>query len=558
MSTENVPKEVLVQVFSLLERKDIYTLMYVCKQWYTAAVQLYFQKIRIKEKHIKVDKPFIHGYLTREFTLYREYVTSNHVSPNHKLDEPDFLLLLSSLPNLEKLDFQFCIHTGHYISILRQLPDTDLYLQRIKEIAFHSKYPEEHVSHFLVCYSFRKSIKRLETDVNNNDLMLASSKSLFYYLPRFTCLTQLTYNCQQGNDTTLFDILLCCENIVDFKYSSRYPIPSRANSQVGTTSNKHLKRLTINSPINETAYVDYLRVIQPLIYLNLTIQQDGYELFRLIEPFVEELQKFKDLRIRFDYGRRPSLSLSQTKTNTFYNVLVKLKGNRDLLYDATFDFYGWSSKDFVTVREDKLSFSYVMDGFLYRNFVDKEGIIKNLRFTRNRFSLSEILEYAKTFPRHETLSIEFVKNVFFQASKVSITMNCFRPSQTLFNQLYDYLPDAETISLKQARPQKNIDFGTTWDLTAFKSLNEFNFHIDHIYIHGYSFVFLKFDYGDLHCYQRACYFNDVKKDLHFTVKSSLEELDSRVFIATIKVHSTLVEINCVTSGFYTLTPCPEE
>ncbi|KAG2205579.1 hypothetical protein INT47_005954 [Mucor saturninus] len=411
MSFETLPNEILIQVFGLLHRNDVHSLMHVCKQWHMAAVLLYFQKIRVIEKHIKADSLFINGNFTQELTIYRGHTTKDPLREKES-DKSTFLKLLSCLPNLEKIDIQSRTLPNQYMSILRELINTDTYPQRIEEISFYSHCPKERVSHFLSCYNFRKSIRRLETQVSSDFLISTTSKSLCYFLPQFTYLTQLTYSCSQEDDVTLFDILLCCENIVDFKYSSRYPIPSRASSQVGATCNKHLKRLTISSPIGTSAYINYVRTMQPLDYLNLTIERDGYEIFQVIEPFADVFQKFKEFRIDFNGGEYSSIPSSFT--SSFYSVLCKLKCDRRILYDATFTSSECTSDDILVVRDDELSFRYIMREYDSRSFVekhdiiDRQQIVKGLTFTEIRSSLTDILNYSKTFPQLETLYIQLL------------------------------------------------------------------------------------------------------------------------------------------------------
>ncbi|KAI7875731.1 uncharacterized protein EV154DRAFT_526422 [Mucor mucedo] len=547
MPSKIVPNEILVQIFCLLDRKSIHSLLYLCRQWHTVATPFYFQKIRIKETDLGFGTHFINGHMTQELTLYKES-RANQFSLQ-KLGE-QLLLLLSYLPNLERLVIQLCRHSRHYLSILHQLKDTDTYLQRIQEIVFYSNYPKEHVSHFLACYSFCKTIKRLETDVNDNYLMATTSKHLHYYLPQFTCLTHLVYNCQQGNDATLFDILNCCENIVDFQFTSRHPIPSRASSQVDTTYNKHLKRLTISSLMNISAYIDYIRNVQPLDCLNLIIHQDGYKLFQLIEPFAEEFQKFKHLKIDFDYGQ--SISIPPSYTNVFYSVLCKLKGDRNVLYDAIFSSFSYNSRNFITALDDELSFVYVINSGNQKFFVDTHGIVKSLKFMKNRSTLLDLFNYAKTFPRLETICIEF-GDFYLKANKSTVITNCFRPTQTFFDQIHTYLPDTEVITFKRQNPFSGRALGTTWDLTDFKSLKEFNFHVNHLDLQGHDNTFLKFDYGDSHCYRRVRYHIDIRKNLEFGIVSS-PEWNSRTLIITIKVYSPSVDINCITNNFYTVEP----
>lgn len=504
MSFQTIPNEILIRVFSLLDRDDIYSLIYVCKQCYVAAVVLYFQKIRIKEKHIKTDSLFLNGNLTQELTIYKGQIKNNFL--DKESDESSFLQLLSSLPNLQKLDIQSRILSSRYLSILRELKNTDIYPQRIEEISFSSNSSEERTSHFLACYNFRKSIRRLETYVSSDDLILTTTKSLNYFLPKFTCLTQLTYICSKENDVTLFDILLCCKNIVNLKYTSRYPILLRANSQIGTTDNKHLKRLTISSPINTSAYINYVQIVQPLDYLNLNIWRDGYEIFRMIEPFADVFKKFKDFRITFD-GGEDSL-ITAAFADTFYNVLCKLKGDKPVLYDATFTSSECPSDEIIAIRDGKLNFQYIMKEYDNRSFVEKHDIVdrhqvvKSLTFTEIRSSLSDILNYAKTFPRLEILYIQLLF-LYVKISKTEITINCLNPWEAVLNQIHEYLPDAETITFERKNMFSGRKLEAICDLTAFKSLKIFNFYADPIKMQRYDFVFFKFDYGDSHCYSAS-------------------------------------------------------
>lgn len=562
MSSKTVPNEILIQVFCLLGKEDIRSLLYVCKQWYIAAVPFHFRKIQIREAKIKVDSLFSNGYFTQELTLYKAHPTEIALF-DKALNESVFSRLLSALSNLEKLDFQSRVLSGHYISILCQLTDTDMYSKRIKEIVFNSDDSEERVSHFLACYNFRQSIERLETFVSSNDLMSTTSKNLTYFLPRFTCLTQLTYSCPEDSDITLFDILLCCENLIELEFNSRYPIPFRANNQVGTTSNVHLKRLTIASPINTTAYIDYIRILQSLDYLNLNIHDGEYEFFRLTEPFADELQKFKNLRINLSKRvELPEIPLSST--NEFYSVLCKLKGDKDLRYDVTFHPTESNIGKSIVVCEDQLKYEASLDKFDDRSFaerhniVDRRGIVKSVTFIQKYavHSLPMTLDYAKTFPRLDNLCID-MGFLSLKINKTKVVVNGSTPWQAFFDKLYDYLPNSETITFEREVTFNSKKLGIAWDLTAFESLKSFSFCVDSKNLKHRDFVLLKFEYHgeDSHCYKRMFLNEKNEKNISANiVPIPSSKMNSNTFIITIRIPNRLVKINCDPYSLYIIQP----
>ncbi|KAG2205580.1 hypothetical protein INT47_005955 [Mucor saturninus] len=376
--------------------------------------------------------------------------------------------------------------------------------------------------------------------------MSATSKSLIYFLPQFTCLTKLTFYRQDQDDVTLFDILLCCKNIIDLKYTSQASIPYRATSQVNTTDNKHLKRLTISSPISTSAYINYIRIVQPLDYLKLSTPQDRYEIFQVIEPFAEVFQKFKEVRLKFK-GREAS-SIPPSLTDTFYSVLCKLKGDRNLLYDATFSDDGYASGDTVAICDNKLSFCYVVgeSASLFSNntycLVDSKEIVKAVTINGRRSSFTGILNYAKTFPRAKNFNID-THGFNCKINKTEVIINCSSPSQEIFAHLKDCSPHAETIAFEQEINFVCAVSETTWDLTAFKSLKSFSFIVGNcVNMVYYTFLAFKFIYGDFHCYKEIL----LKKNIP-VVDTTFED----TFTVIVKVHSQLVKINCNTKKLTT-------
>ncbi|KAI7888990.1 uncharacterized protein EV154DRAFT_516217 [Mucor mucedo] len=560
MSSKTVPNEILIQVFRLLQRRDIESSMYVCKRWYKVAVPFYFQDVQIRENPIKNDAIFSNGLWTRTLTLHK--ARPNEIAKG--LEGLIFLRLLSHLLNLEKLEFQSRFLSRRYLSILSQVKHTNMYSQHIKEIVFYSNNPTERVSHFLACYNFRKSITRLSTNVSNHDLLSTQSKGLSYYLPQFVCLTHLTYDCPEKNDVTLFDILLCCENMVDLKFSSRYPIPPRANSQIGTTSNRHLKRLTLSLEIHTPVYMNYIRIVQPLDYLHLTILGNEREFFWMVEPFADMLQKFKDLRI--DFNENDS-SILLSPTNSFYNVLCKLEGKRDAQCHVTFYPPEGPVGERITACGDKVNYSASMELFDGRyfaeifSFIDREGIVTSLAFKQYQLSISDllyfsnILTYAKTFPRLETLSMD-VGFLQLKANRTEIRINCPTPWQDLFNTLYDYLPQAETITCTQENTFRGTDHKYIWDLSAFKNLKSFNFRVSRRTFQETTYVLLNFDYQRSHCGKKM-YLDRTSKEISSMLVRANPRLvhnKRRTVSVTIKVHSPSVEINCDPHNLYRIEP----
>ncbi|KAG2210069.1 hypothetical protein INT47_003505 [Mucor saturninus] len=351
--------------------------------------------------------------------------------------------------------------------------------------------------------------------------------------------------------------------MVDLKFSSRYPIPPRANSQIGTTSNRHLRQLTLSSEIHTPVYMDYIRIVQPLDYLHLTILSDEIEFFRLVEPFSDVLQKFKDLCI--DFNKNDS-SISLSPTNSFYNILCKLKGERDAQCHVTFYPPESPVGKRITACGDKLNYEATMDPFdgIYFaqrfGFIDREGIVTSLAFKQYQSSISDslyfstILTYAKTFPRLETLFMD-VGFLQLKAHRTEIRINCPAPWQDLFNTLYDYLPQAETITCTRENIFHSTDRKYIWDLSAFKNLKSFNFRVSRRTFQQITYVLLNFDYHRSHCHKKM-YLDRTFKEISSMLVGVNPRLvyKRRTVSVTIKVHSPSVEINCDPHNLYRIEP----
>ncbi|KAI7875730.1 uncharacterized protein EV154DRAFT_486650 [Mucor mucedo] len=542
MSIQNIPQEILTQIFYSLDRKDVYISMFVCKMWYFAALPSYFQKVNYLASYTP-KQLFGYGYLIKELTL-------NWEDPQwYKREKECFVKILSYAPNLKKLDFSTNYHC--YIEILDfllQLPDANRYLRHIEEIVY-GKYWMSKTNHFLVCYNARKSIKRMKLFVSGEDVSSERKIRLLDYLPHFTSLTRLDIEYVKSSDLTIFDISLCCENLTELIYVNKFPTSSHLKNHVSTKRNKHLTRLTITSRTDSIHYFNYIRtVVDQLEYLDLNFgYSDESNIFPLIEQFAEQLSNIKNLNIIAEADGRPDIRLIQTKA--FYNTLLKLRGNSDLRYDATITSVG--RKDQITISNSKSNLSYGITIPLCPGFKDKHGIIKSLNFPEgNRVSLMDILSFAKGFQNHETLYVQF-GCFHFMASKTAISVSSNRPSQKLLDQIHETYPNAETIIFSREENFRGRILGTTWDLTSFKRLNNFSFDANHICVKDYDSAFLKFDYGGFHSYKRVYFNGDGKKNIPVTVEE-LSKPSTNTMVVTIKVCSQLVEIHCNANEFLTV------
>lgn len=399
MSIQFIPSEILIQIFQLLHRNDVYSSLFVCKRWYLTAVKLYYQLIVFNEEHIKYDQYFKFGHLA-------EKLKSTHLQYTKLLERQEFLLILSYVPNLKTLDLTCNNKYAAYMDMLCYDTNTSIYLQHIEEISGYCDGLLNRDLHFLACYNFRKTIKRLDVfagDYSIND----RNNSTLYYLPHFTGLTYLNICNLMERDLTLFDVLLCCENLSELVYTSSYPVPLRAKDQVGTTNNKYLKRLTLDLSLDATPYLDYVCSLHHLDSLTLNIiPENVYDWFQTFETFAEDLRKFKNLRITSNGTPTPNVSASQMKV--FYSFLLKLKGDTNLQFKATF----FNKEYFIThplidISNHKLNFAYYMKDEDPSPFLDKQGIVKTLLFKLFVYGVpSNLLEYAATCTRLETLCVD--------------------------------------------------------------------------------------------------------------------------------------------------------
>ncbi|KAG2212602.1 hypothetical protein INT47_000578 [Mucor saturninus] len=552
-----LPTEVLLQVYQWLDRKDIQELMYVTKQYRLFSAPFYFNKIQINEEGVRLDSNFRYGQFTQEVSISKRNTTRGHPTT---LEEPTFLRLLSGLPNLEVIRFHSsCPSSLFYLSYLDEPTDASMYSKNLQEICYESPVINDDLTHFFACFNFRESITRLATCASNRYLISATSKDLSYYLPQFTNLTTLVYRTYETADpATMFDILLFCLNIVDLHFGDSIT-PFRAANQIATTSNQCLKRLEISSEFSINAYIDYLRIVQPLDRMKINVGKHlRYNIFRLIKPFVEKLQKFTSFIVAVDCDYYPMIGT--VDRDRVYDFLCKLKGDRDVLYDFFFDSPDDQSfVDILSIRENSLRFTWIVkhwwgDRFtVHHQITDRSEIAKSLTFRKEcPESFFFILGYAKTFPRVKTLSIEFNGGNHFKATKTETIANHIIPSQTVLDQLYDYSPDTEIITFKHGHPSKGGKMSETiWDLTSFGSLKEFNFHATHLDLSKSSNgVFLKFDYGDsCYDYKTVCLNKEGKKNIPITMSFTPMQPEEYSFNVIIKVHSPSVVINCNTDNY---------
>ncbi|CAO3652846.1 unnamed protein product [Mucor hiemalis] len=184
MAIQELPLEILQNIFDNVEHTDLHNILYLSKKWHFLVKNIYFQSVNFhgKEK-MKWLKEFlstsINGMqiirplsMTKQLSIARDYDSEGHnhmndeyLSLHTQLTKEEFLLLLSLFPNLKKLDLGESFHSYHYMKILGdcELEKMPL-LEKIglEYNAYGECYEKSRMLRLAVYHNFRRSIKNVE------------------------------------------------------------------------------------------------------------------------------------------------------------------------------------------------------------------------------------------------------------------------------------------------------------------------------------------------------------------------------------------------------------
>lgn len=173
----NLPKEIYLNIFQHLGKKQLLKCSMVCKDWSLPALQIYYNELKFTERNtnrlisvINQDQYFQHCHWVKSVELCQketsifELSSRSNEEEEMNLTKEQFLKFFTYLPNLKNLTLN-TTYDKDYMEYLLDL-NTDTYLTQLEKISsmddptigFDSFYD-------LRCnllYKFRNSLKELE------------------------------------------------------------------------------------------------------------------------------------------------------------------------------------------------------------------------------------------------------------------------------------------------------------------------------------------------------------------------------------------------------------
>ncbi|KAI7903100.1 uncharacterized protein BX663DRAFT_509554 [Cokeromyces recurvatus] len=400
MQPENLPTEVFVQIFKLIYKKSLYSCLFVCKRWNEIAIRIFYEKLDLTGKNIEklhsvllinsqhqVLKwgPFVNELRISydEYEGSRFFATTSlkdkHEEGIQKLSQNEFLMLISNMINVKKIDLSGSIYFEYYIKLLRQVNN----LRQLAEISKDS-HSLNHSEYLLTCYHFRKTLTHLSLYYYESNHTIKNVNRV-NILPEFEQLTSLTFENNRDKRLTLFDILTICPNLKSLVYINNFQVPDEYINESlikftrqNKVKNHRLQKLVIHHPSFTASYIKYITKYSPVSLETIKIYLMDIDLFDWFEE--EGMENILDLGRRMslvknshiytnpEYIKRKDQDADtdvETKMTYFYSLINALKGNRPLYCSCTYSELK-SSENIISITDNKyLRFQY---GINHENF----------------------------------------------------------------------------------------------------------------------------------------------------------------------------------------------
>lgn len=389
MSARNVPAELLIATFRLLERSALRECLFVCKTWHSLITPLYFEEIPLNACTILLVKTllalpkkerkeyFRHGYWVKKLTIQFDNFSSyqsmmpvqNLVNKrSFKLRPKEFLLLLSYFPHLRVVDAT----DSHYFTYYMEcLADSNQKLQRLEQIPC-DMHENSFLPNLAACYNYRQSLTRLKTVYNASSLFSYTYQSnddtFISLLSAFKYLTHLDlYNETPQSRLSPFRILSICPNLVRLKFHTKEPLSD--NELFNNQPESKLKQLEITAPSLSALYVNYIitHVCKDLDDICIRLKNIDFcsWILQLGECTADKLARLLSKKSRVQiicsvpkhaYRR----NFNGLKMTLFYRFLGVLRSDRDMYCIGAYDDFDPSETE-IRVDGHHLSFRYGLD-----------------------------------------------------------------------------------------------------------------------------------------------------------------------------------------------------
>lgn len=352
MTIQKLPLELLLRIFQLVNREDLYDCLYICKDWYSLVKSIYFKymfwdarKIYSLKKALSTT-PYFQPFPMTEMLLIG-YDTD--VSFTKK----EFLFLLSRLSNLKYLNLEHSSNKEAYLKMVRYSPKLNL-----EEIVLESDFIASEqeggdaknddnvvapLQRFMTQYHFHESLKHLKIRSIGN---LADKTSFAHSLEDFTRLKTLEVSNKSDPNLTIFHLLYAQPRLTSLTYSSTTPTKSLAERHLGDIVGelKNLKHIKMQVPEPAMIYTDFFTNHSPGSLNQVDIHFTEFDINKwmsranrpLFFELCKSLQNFNSSRLALtlNMDAEANVRFDYEFMNFFYQIVNSLAGEQGLHYSA--------------------------------------------------------------------------------------------------------------------------------------------------------------------------------------------------------------------------------
>ncbi|GAA5799962.1 hypothetical protein HPULCUR_005383 [Helicostylum pulchrum] len=597
----NLPYEIYLQIFKLLDKPTISNCAIVCKDWTVPAFQVYYKEIAINE-HGDALKASLYQEPCFKYCLWTEkvYIRQDRYGyhqgarkPEDPLTEQAFLKFFEYFPNLKIIE----IIESDYTKCLRDI-DSSQYLTRLEQIIFKERsYSEWDDLYCTIYYNFRASLAHISLHHARKSALESQYGGILSYLRQFKKLTHLAYYNSSSYYVTVYKVQVACPSLTSIKmYDYRMIPPAFQDDSNVFYQHSHLKELSVTFANVTSNYIEYIAKCLPKSVESLDISINDIDFYDWIDQvgidnalkLAQVMSKLFSASLEWvpdkEYETKHENS-GESDMTIFFKMLNVFKGDKKVSCTASFsDFrsihnsisffgedlrihYGLNYVDLFDDSEGKLVLEMVVPDrtisvigpevinslMFFMCVTDPDLAFKILKYSLTNCPHLQSLEInGVNTPRQECIlsssidrfrkRVEKYDPVTISAEALkAVNLKGFLPSQECFDLLSCYLPGILGFTCKSERGNRfdnsEVPQDYVVDLTQFKSLQEFYFDIGLVSTSLTRLVKFEFTDGETSYYQ----FRE-KKDTMFE-SISLEDIQNNqtFFISLITFRCEKIE-----------------
>lgn len=236
MLVQDLPQEILLNVFGHTARHDLGQYFRVCKLWHVIALQEFYRVLLINSGNREKVRTML-----RNGSFGGRYGVGPliRILKMPALDRDNYLFgsLVSQLPKLNTITFPHPYAFHIYAQAMHNLAEITNYFDKIQQVSITGNSwmtPDQEAMHlyFTVCYKLRHSLRHIQLYYMQQGYNVGNRSGLYMnYLTEFTNLTHLAINnCRRENgdeSLLMFTALNQCPNLIYYKFDSDYDTSDR-------------------------------------------------------------------------------------------------------------------------------------------------------------------------------------------------------------------------------------------------------------------------------------------------------------------------------------------